>query len=54
MTAHAVAKINDKGTLGWCTCNQGFGGARVAERLAEHIANPDPNSLGALLAAATK
>jgi len=45
--------VQSLGSLGFCTCGQGFSGSRVAERLAEHIASPDPDSLGALLAAYT-
>lgn len=44
---HAVR--SDSGSIAFCQCGQGFSGARVQERLAAHIAAPDPNSIGAML-----
>ncbi|ASZ74606.1 hypothetical protein KHO57_gp031 [Mycobacterium phage Phabba] len=36
-------------SIHFCSCHQGFSGDRAAQRLAEHIANPNPNSTAALL-----
>lgn len=38
--------------IAWCACGEGFSGARVHERAAAHVANPDPDGLGAMLIAA--
>lgn len=46
--------VSNPGGLKFCACGQGFSGAAAESRLADHIANPDPMSTGALLIAAMR
>lgn len=48
LTVHADASTPGS-SIKQCYCYQGFSGANAAERLAAHIANPNPNSTAALL-----
>lgn len=40
---------NPASSLKFCACGQGYSGAAAAERLQDHMINPDPMSTGALL-----
>lgn len=48
LTVHADVS-NPGSSIKFCQCNEGFSGHQAAERLAAHIASPNPNSTSALL-----